>query len=203
MYYEPMDYFRDYLIEEEGWAIEDDGPTSIPPATIISAPTASSIQVGQQTLASALSGGSASQPGTFSFTHPTAVLSSGSHSVSVTFTPDDPLLFGPFTTYVNINVSTATLPTSPVEESTSGQAEAPTLAGSIPSVALGTTTQKTSEQSSPESENQAAETSLSSPSHSGETVDQPPMLWLFGGAGLTILVASVIFYRVRTRAKLF
>lgn len=203
MYYEPMDYFRDYLIEEEGWAIYDDGPTSIPPATIISAPTASSIQVGQQTLASALSGGSASQPGTFSFTHPTAVLSSGSHSVSVTFTPDDPLLFGPFTTYVNINVSTATVPSSPAEESKSSEAAALTLTKSIPSVSLGTSTLKTSEQSSPQSENQAAETSLSSPSHSGETVDQPPMLWLFGGAGLTILVAAVIFYRVRTRAKLF
>jgi hypothetical protein len=123
--------------------------------------------------------------------------------VSVTFTPDDFLLYGPFTTYVNINVSTATVPSSPAEEFTSGEAAALTLTESIPSVSLGTSTPESSQQSSPESENQAAETTLSSPSHSEETVDQPPMLWLFGGAGLTILVAAVIFYRVRTRAKLF
>jgi len=71
--------------------------------TITTAPTASSIQVGEMLSASTLSGGAASVPGTFAWTSPATVISTaGSNSESVTFTPTDAVDFTTATTMVNV-----------------------------------------------------------------------------------------------------
>jgi uncharacterized protein YccT (UPF0319 family) len=55
--------------------------------TLTTAPTASAITVGQALSASTLTGGSASVPGSFAFTTPTATPGVGTANQSVTFTP--------------------------------------------------------------------------------------------------------------------
>jgi YVTN family beta-propeller protein len=198
MYFETMDYFRDHLIEEEDWIILDDGPTPLLPATLVTAPIASSIQPGQQTAESSLSGGVASQPGSFTFTNPAAVLSSGPHNVSVTFTPDDPLLFGPFSTLVNINVIAPAAPASPAIETTEPLQFLPkvTLAESLLSPAPHALDKALSDAGS-----QKKEETLSSSPPTSAPAEQTPLVWLFAGTGFTLLVATGIFIRMRTRAK--
>ncbi|WP_298120656.1 BspA family leucine-rich repeat surface protein [uncultured Aurantimicrobium sp.] len=205
MYYSSIDYFRDHLIDEFDWVIEDDGPTSIPPATLISAPTPSTINSGQRTQESSLTGGAASQPGTFSFTEPSAVLSSGIHNVGVTFTPDDPILFAPFTTTVSLNVRSAPVSASPEPGNLVGQDETPILAQFPEEIVLAESFRSPSPQASnmapskagSQTEEEALPSSASAPAPAG----QSPLLWLFAGAGFTLLLATGIFIRMRIRAK--
>lgn len=72
--------------------------------TITTAPTASTITFGQTLASSSLSGGIASQPGTFAFTTPSAAPSVGTASHGVTFTPTDAANYGNATTTANVTV---------------------------------------------------------------------------------------------------
>jgi hypothetical protein len=69
--------------------------------TLVTAPTASAITVGQALSASTLSGGSASVPGSFAFTTPTATPGVGTANQSVTFTPTNNIDYST----INFNVS--------------------------------------------------------------------------------------------------
>lgn len=198
MYYSTVEWYRESLISD-GWTIEDDGPTSIPAATLVASPTASNINAGQQTLESVLSGGVASRPGTFTFVNPTEVLASGAQTVNVRFTPADPMFYAPFTTTVNINVIAPATPaysqTVVTNTATTALINAPTQENSPEPAALNHTSRKSSHVAS-DSLNASSEpqTGASSPTQ---------LLWLFGGAGFTLLVAAGVFIRVRTRAKVF
>ena len=84
---------------------------------IVSAPTASGINLGQALSASTLSGGSVngvdgnSLAGGFAFTDATEVPgATGTYSASVTFTPTDGDNYNPVTTNVDVTVNTATTP---------------------------------------------------------------------------------------------
>jgi Putative Ig domain len=76
--------------------------------TITAAPTASTITYGQTLASSTLSGGSASVAGSFSFTSSSAILSAGTSSQGVTFTPNSPANYNTVTTRVSVAVSKAT-----------------------------------------------------------------------------------------------
>ncbi len=73
--------------------------------TINTPPTASAITSGQTLASSSLTGGSASVPGTFSFTTPSAVPSAGTASQDVTFTPTDTANYNNATTTVSVTVN--------------------------------------------------------------------------------------------------
>ncbi len=77
-------------------------------ATITAWPTASAIVYGQPLSASTLSGGSAEVSGTFAFDDPGALFPAGSHSVAVTFTPDDEVNYSTVTGNVTVTVAKAT-----------------------------------------------------------------------------------------------
>ena len=72
--------------------------------TITTIPTASDIYAGQALSSSTLSGGAASVAGTFDFTTPSTIMSAGTTSVSVTFTPTDAVNYATVTTSTSINV---------------------------------------------------------------------------------------------------
>jgi hypothetical protein len=71
-------------------------------------PTASDIVYGDALSASTLSGGSASVDGSFAFNEPATVLNAGTHSVAVTFTPDDTATYNPVSGSVSVTVAKAT-----------------------------------------------------------------------------------------------
>jgi len=70
-------------------------------------PTASGIVYGQTLSDSTLSGGAASVDGTFAFNDPNAQLGAGTHSVAVTFTPDDTATYNPVQGGVSVTVDKA------------------------------------------------------------------------------------------------
>jgi hypothetical protein len=78
--------------------------------TLVTAPTASAITVGQALSASTLSSGSASVPGGFAFTTPTATPGVGTANQSVTFTPADHVDYGTFSFNVSVTVSPSVPP---------------------------------------------------------------------------------------------
>jgi alpha-galactosidase len=82
--------------------------------TITTIPTASAITVGEPLSRSTLTGGSASTPGTFSFTTPSTAPSAGISNQSVTFTPADSTNYNTTTTTVSIAVNPAEMPPTPV-----------------------------------------------------------------------------------------
>jgi len=75
-------------------------------------PTASSIIYGQTLAASTLTGGAASEPGTFTFTTPGTVPNAGTAAQDVTFTPTDTANYNTASTTVNVTVSTLTVTAS-------------------------------------------------------------------------------------------
>ena len=75
--------------------------------TITTWPSATGITYGASLSSSTLSGGSASVPGTFTFTSPTTTPSAGSYGASGTFTPDDLALYSIVTVPGAINVAVA------------------------------------------------------------------------------------------------
>ena len=82
---------------------------TINPATpvITTLPVASGITYGQTLASSALSGGTASAPGSFAFTTPSLAPNAGTANVSVTFIPTDANDFTPASATVNVAVSQA------------------------------------------------------------------------------------------------
>jgi M6 family metalloprotease-like protein/uncharacterized repeat protein (TIGR02543 family) len=70
-------------------------------------PTATSIISGQALSAATLTGGSASVPGSFSYSTPSVIPPSGSYSAAVTFTPTDTVNFYNVAGNVNVTVQTA------------------------------------------------------------------------------------------------
>jgi hypothetical protein len=78
--------------------------------TLVTAPTASAITVGQALSASTLSSGSASVPGGFALTTPTATPGVGTANQSVTFTPADHVDYGTFSFNVSVTVSPSVPP---------------------------------------------------------------------------------------------
>lgn len=96
----------------DGWSIVDLGEVQTPVATLTQAPYASAIAAGDALNRSLLTGGSASIPGTFTFTTPTAIPSGGSQTVSVTFTPSDSVAYAPFVTSVPILVNSVAVETN-------------------------------------------------------------------------------------------
>jgi len=70
-------------------------------------PVAAPITEGQPLSSSSLSGGGASVPGSFAFTHPSMVLPTGISAAEVTFTPSDTTTYNPVHATVNITVRTA------------------------------------------------------------------------------------------------
>ena len=97
--------------------------------TISAAPSASSIIYGQTLASSALSGGTASVPGTFAFTTPSTAPGVGTAAQGVTFTPTDPTNYTSMTTTVNVTVVKAT-PAITVAPTASGITYGQTLAAS-------------------------------------------------------------------------
>jgi len=77
--------------------------------TITTAPTATGITYGQTLASSTLSGGVASVAGTFAFTTPTSIPSSGNPSVGYTFTPTDATNYNTKTGTVSVAVAKAVL----------------------------------------------------------------------------------------------
>jgi hypothetical protein len=73
-------------------------------STVTTWPTAASIPLGQAVLSATLSGGSASVPGSFSYTSPATVLAVGTHAVPVTFTPTDNVNYANVSGTVNVRV---------------------------------------------------------------------------------------------------
>ena len=73
----------------------------------ITAPTASAITFGQTLADSAVSGGTASVPGTFAFTTPATAPNAGTASQGVTFTPTDAANYNTATSSVNVTVNKA------------------------------------------------------------------------------------------------
>jgi YVTN family beta-propeller protein len=71
-------------------------------------PTASTITYGQTLASSTLRGGSSSQPGTFTWTTPATVPSTGTASYGVTFTPTDTTNYNTATSTVSVTVNKAT-----------------------------------------------------------------------------------------------
>jgi uncharacterized protein YccT (UPF0319 family) len=106
--------------------------------TLVTAPTASAITYGQALSASTLSGGSASVPGSFAFTIPTATPDAGTTNQSVTFTPTNNIDYSTISFNVSVTVlkATPTLVTAPTASAiTYGQAlSASTLSGGSASV---------------------------------------------------------------------
>jgi alpha-galactosidase len=88
-------------------------------STIVSLPTASAITVGETLASSALTGGSASTPGTFRFTTPSTSPSAGTSNQSVTFTPTDSNNYNTTTGTVSVVVNPVEVPPAP-EISASG-----------------------------------------------------------------------------------
>ena len=74
-------------------------------------PTAGAITTGQALSSSALTGGTASVPGTFTWTAPATVPPSGSTAESVTFTPNDAADYNTVTGTVTVTVNSKTTPT--------------------------------------------------------------------------------------------
>lgn len=80
--------------------------------TILTTPTATAIFYEQSLSNSSLSGGSASVPGSFSFTNPTFVPTAvGVYAASVTFTPTNTTNYNIVTTTVNVTVNPPVNPT--------------------------------------------------------------------------------------------
>ena len=75
--------------------------------TISAAPIASAIIFGQTLASTALTGGTASAPGTFAFTTPATAPKAGTVSQGVTFTPEDADNYESATTSVNVTVNKA------------------------------------------------------------------------------------------------
>jgi hypothetical protein len=90
--------------------------------TINTPPTAASIISGAALSTSALTGGSASVPGTFSWSNGSTIPAAGTNSYSVTFTPSDTDNYNTITTNVAITVTTAQEASAPVQSGT-GKAE--------------------------------------------------------------------------------
>ena len=72
--------------------------------SVVTAPTASSILVGQTLAASTLSGGNSSVSGTFAFTTPSTTPGVGTSSQAVTFTPTDTVNYTTASTATNVTV---------------------------------------------------------------------------------------------------
>ena len=102
--------------------------------TIANAPTASAITYPQTLASSALSGGTASVPGTFAFTTPSTAPNAGTASQGVTFTPTDTGSYNIATTTVNVTVNPATLApaTITITNNNDGTYSATTASGSYP-----------------------------------------------------------------------
>jgi uncharacterized delta-60 repeat protein len=77
--------------------------------SISSYPTASAITYGQTLSVSTLSGGTASVPGTWSFTNPTLTPDAGTHNVDIVFTPADAATYASMPGIVSIVVNTKEL----------------------------------------------------------------------------------------------
>ena len=75
------------------------------PITILSAPTASTINYGQTLSASTLTGGSANVSGAFAWTTPSTVPNAGTAAYGVTFTPSDSVTYSTATTTASVTVS--------------------------------------------------------------------------------------------------
>ena len=108
--------------------------------TVTAWPTAGAIGAGQTLASSLLIGGTASVPGTFSWTTPTTVPPLGTDSESVTFTPYDTTDYNTVTGSVTVTVNNKTTPTvtawPTAEAITSGQTLASSsLTGGAASVA--------------------------------------------------------------------
>jgi len=71
-------------------------------------PTAGAITYGKSLASSTLSGGTASVPGAFAFTHPATIPHVGTNLQSVTFTPSDTAQYGTATGSVSVTVKKAT-----------------------------------------------------------------------------------------------
>jgi hypothetical protein len=76
--------------------------------TLTTAPTATSIALGQTLASSTLSGGAASVAGAFAFTTPSTAPSAGTASQGVTFTPTDTTNYNTFATTASVTVSDVT-----------------------------------------------------------------------------------------------
>jgi rRNA maturation protein Nop10 len=73
---------------------------------IITLPTASGLIYGQALSQSTLSGGTASVPGTFSFTNPATVPAAGDYHADITFTPSDIATYSTVTSTITVAVAT-------------------------------------------------------------------------------------------------
>ena len=100
------------------------------------APTASAINYGQTLAASALSGGTASTPGTFAFTAPATVPDAGTANQDVTFTPTDSANYTTARTIasVTVNPALASLTVGGLNPTFDGSAKSVTVTV-VPSVA--------------------------------------------------------------------
>ena len=107
--------------------VENPGPTT---SSIIGLPTASSIDVGTALSGSTLSGGTGSVAGSFSFTSPTTVLTAGTHTVSITFTPTDQVNY--LATSANISITVNALPSTTPSTTPSTPAAPTSLASTGP-----------------------------------------------------------------------
>jgi hypothetical protein len=79
-------------------------PTPRPTPAILTSPVASNLTLGQLLSESTLTGGTASTPGTFAWTTPTAVPPLGTATYAVTFTPTDLVNFSPASLSVVVTV---------------------------------------------------------------------------------------------------
>jgi hypothetical protein len=93
-------------------------------------PTAGAITTGQALSSSALTGGTASVPGTFTWTAPATVPPSGSTAESVTFTPNDAADYNTVTGTVTVTVNSKTTPTVTVPPTPSAITYGQTLSSS-------------------------------------------------------------------------
>jgi hypothetical protein len=136
-YYSSVAASRAQLVAD-GWIITDGGEVASIVPTVSIAPTASQLISGQSLGSSTLTGGSVSVPGVFSFANPQTILSNGTNSVAVLFTPTNLIVNTPTQLSINVTVDApATDRLSNTGLNLSGQMELSWLAIALGLVLLG------------------------------------------------------------------
>jgi PKD repeat protein len=97
--------------------------------TVSAWPSASDLEFGQTLADSALNGGEANTPGSFSFANPSIIPEAGSSDQTVVFTPDDGFVYETVSNVVSVTVNpaAAAVSLSELTATYSGQAQSPTV----------------------------------------------------------------------------
>jgi surface protein len=114
-YYSTVEAARQSLVAEN-WLIVDGGSVAPRVPLVWSNPTATNLTLGQSLGSSTLTGGTASQVGSFSFADPSLQPGLGRSNENVTFTPDNDIEFTTVTFSLDVVVEPASAPPTPATQ---------------------------------------------------------------------------------------